>query len=97
MLQTLPFRGSVGVVSVDGADLVQNFAYISRTCELRSSDGAPLAGRLASITDQGAVVEVPDPFSVPETVVLAVRRTERACRVMWRANGQVAMVFELAA
>lgn len=76
---------------------MQNFAYISRACELRPADAAPMTGRLASITDAGAVVEVSDPFSVPEVVVLAIRRTERACRVMWRANGQVAVVFEEAA
>jgi hypothetical protein len=34
---------------------------------------------------------------VPEVVVLAIRRTERACRVMWRANGQIAVRFEEAA
>ncbi|MGU3659508.1 hypothetical protein [Methylobacterium fujisawaense] len=96
-LEAWPFQGSVGLCIIVGTDLVQNFAYISKACELRQPGGPPVAGRLASITDRGAVVEVPDPFAVPEMVVLAVRRTERPCRVMWRANGQVAMVFEDAA
>ncbi|MDE4914534.1 hypothetical protein PQI07_28110 [Methylobacterium sp. 092160098-2] len=93
-VEAWPQRGSVCALGFVGHGPVQNLSYISKACELRYPDGDPLAGRLASITAKGAVVEVSDPFAVPETVVLAVRRTERSCRVMWRANGQVAMTFE---
>ncbi len=73
---------------------MQNFGYISRACELRPAGAPPMSGCIASMTDAGAVIEVLEPFDVPETVVLAIRRTERVCRVMWRGNGQVAMLFE---
>lgn len=73
---------------------MQNFSYISKACELRQPGASPVPGRLASITATGAVVEVSDPFAVSDTIVLAIRRSERRCRVMWRANRQVAMVFE---
>lgn len=76
---------------------MQNFADISRACELRPAHAAPMSGRVASITDAGPVVEVPDPFAVPEVVVLAIRCTEHECRVMRRANWQMAVMFENAA